>query len=173
MKRLLAALALSALLLRTAHAEPGAATGAEQMAGLFVQSCMRFAGDVRGLRQWIADARLSALPQPGQEAFLNGRPGIVFDATNGAGKFALISGDDGSCAVVAQIAHPASLVATFERLLRPSGVTLELAGERIDPEEKALRWRDYRAAKGPRRWSIAVGTASDSPNGMAMLSARP
>jgi hypothetical protein len=167
----LAAIVLATLLSCIARAEDRAAGEAEQVAGLFVQSCIRFAGDPQGLRKWIGEVRLPPLPPQGQPAFLKGHPGIAYDATNAYGKFVVISGDDGSCATVAQHADPVMLATALERLLQQAGIALEPTGQYDDKEEKSLHWRSWRGAKGARRWSILAGAALGPSGGQAMLSA--
>src|SRR3954464_15949829 len=82
----------------------------EQLAGLFMQSCVRFAGNAPGLSRWIDEIKLPALPPPGQQAFLKGRRGIAYDATNPEGKFVILSGEDGSCSAIVDRADSAALV---------------------------------------------------------------
>lgn len=60
--------------------------GAAQVVGLFMQSCIRFAGDPTGLRKWAPTAGIQPLPAKGQQAFLYGLPGEVFDASTKQGK---------------------------------------------------------------------------------------
>ncbi len=142
---------------------------AEEAAGLFAQSCLPFAGDRAGLRQWIAGHNLPALPAGGQAAFLHGQPGIAYDATSAGGKFVLIAGEDGSCSVVAQRADAEALTASVLRDARAIGLAVQAAGERTDADQPALHWRDYTATAGARSWSLTVGTGDR----MAMLTARP
>ena len=169
MKVWLAALGFATLLAGAAFSDDRAVRGAEQVAGLFVQSCVRFAGDAKGLRKWVAEVRLPTLPQAGQEAFLKGRPGIVYDATNADGKFVVVSGDDGSCSAIAQQADPAVLVTALGRFLQQVGIAFNSTDEHEDPEEHSLHWRSWSAAKNGRRWSILAGYASGSNGGQAML----
>lgn len=170
MRVLLTTLASALVLASPGWAEGRAEAGAEQMAGLFVQSCVRFAGDAKALRQWAGGVRLPPLPPQGQEAFLKGRPGIAYDATNSMGKFVVISGDDGSCSAIAQVASPSTLLDALERLLTGAGLRLAPASDHNDPEEKALHWQDYRVLGGTRPWRVAVGTASGASGGQALLS---
>ena len=164
---------LSAVLSSATLAEDRTANAAEQLAGLFMQSCVQFAGDARGLRQWTASIKLAPLPPPGQDAFLKGHPGIAYDATNAYGKFVVISGEDGSCSVIAERADPAALLASLERFAAQAGFRLDPAGDHRDPDETALHWRDYRLTKGGRAWTVAAGTAPDPSGGLALLSITP
>ena len=80
---------------------------AKQVAGLFMQSCVQFAGDRDGLRGWARKTGLNALPAEAQDRFLYGLPGVVFDASNKEGKFVLVSEDAGSCSTLAEMANGA------------------------------------------------------------------
>lgn len=151
-----------------ARADDSALKAADEAAGLFTQSCVPFAGDRAGLRQWIVAHTLPALPAGGQAAFLHGQPGTAYDATSPGGKFVLIAGDDGSCSVIAQRADPEALAASVLRDLRALGLTVQATGAREDADQPGLHWADYAATKGARGWSLMVGTGS----GLAMLTAR-
>ena len=48
-----------------------------QAIGLFMQSCIQFAGDCDGLRSWAKRVGLQTLPISIQLRFLGGLPGIV------------------------------------------------------------------------------------------------
>ena len=86
----------------SARAEDPPAVNAKQVAGLFMQSCIRFAGDKDGLRDWAKKTGLKELPPEAQDQFLYGLPGVVFDASNQDGKFVLVSEDGGSCSTIAE-----------------------------------------------------------------------
>ncbi len=151
-------------------ASPARAGGAEQAVGLFMQACLRFAGDPAGLRKWTADAGLHALPSIGQRAFLQQQPGIAFDATNGVEKFVLVSGDDGSCSTVAQHAETADLLADLGRALEQAGIGFTYT-DRNDPQETALHHREYQARKGRRSWRLVVSTGGPQAAAHPMLTA--
>ena len=68
------------------RADDRAADNANQVAGLFMQSCIRFAGDKDGLRNWAMETGLKELPAAVQELFLSGVPGVVFDGLNDRAK---------------------------------------------------------------------------------------
>ena len=67
-----------------------------------MQSCLEYAGDKDGLREWAKKDDLTGTAAQAQDQFLHGLPGIVFDASNRAGKFVLVSEDGGSCSVIAE-----------------------------------------------------------------------
>jgi hypothetical protein len=144
---------------------------ARQLAGLFVQSCVAFAGDAAGLRAWASQAGLAAVGEPGRTAFLHSVPGVVFDASNQAGKFAVISTDDGSCSVLTAAANGSAVTGALEADLAQAGMQFRLLNEHGDPQEKALGYREYRATRKGRGWRILVGAVKDQRGGQAMLTA--
>ncbi len=75
---------------------------ASSLAGLFLQSCVHFIGDRQALRAWAQKTGLHELPAAGEQQFLYGLPGQVFDASDTHGKFVLVSEDSGSCSVLAE-----------------------------------------------------------------------
>ncbi len=169
-RRLAPGLAAAGLLLAVPAAR--ADSPSEHLVGLFVQGCLPFVGDVAGLRAWAAAQRLPILPEAGRKAFLQDQPGVVFDATDAGGKLVLISGSDGNCDAVADRAD-AALARQLEQVLGRLGVTLTVAAERDDPQEKALHYREYVARKGERGWRIVVSTGKPGSGAHPMLSASP
>ena len=144
---------------------------AKQVAGLFVQSCVRFADDKDGLRGWAGKTGLKALPAGAQSRFLYGLPGVVFDASNKLGKFVLVSEDGGSCSVVAEMASGPVVIADLEQDLNEAKISFKVTAEKADAEEKALKHREYRASRGERGWLLLVSTVRDPVGGQAMLTA--
>lgn len=147
-----------------------AAEDAKQLAGLFVQSCVRFAGDLKGLRAWAEQAKFAPLPADGQSVFLNGLPGIAYDATNKQGKFVIVSEDGGACSAVAQHADPAAVVASFEGFLRDQKVSFQMTGQHPDSQEAALSHREYSATRNGKPLEMLVSTTAAEGGGEAMLS---
>jgi hypothetical protein len=145
---------------------------AAELTGLFMQSCIRFAGNPPDLRTWAVGLGLHELPPQGEQAFLNGQPGKVFDATNEVGKRVVVSGDSGACSAVGETADGEAVVADLEQALRDNGIAFRLTQERDDSAEKALHQRSYLASKDTLQWQILVGTVLDKP-GTAMLTALP
>jgi hypothetical protein len=154
-----------------AHTEEPSNLAAKQVAGLFVQSCIRFAGDKDGLRAWARKTGLKALPDIIQDRFLYGLPGVVFDASNKDGKFVLVSEDGGSCSVLAEMASGPSVIADLERDLNEAKITFKVTAEKSDAEEKALSHREYQASQGDRGWLLLVSTVKDPTGGQVMLTA--
>ncbi len=146
---------------------------AEELAALFSQSCLPFAGRPAALRQWAAKANLPEVPEPARGRFTNGAAGKVFDASNTAGKFVLVSSDDGICAVVAEKAEDRRVAAALENMFRASGIAFRLIIERDDAAERTLHHREYLAARGRLSWKILAATVRDAAPGQAMLTASP
>jgi hypothetical protein len=145
---------------------------AADLAGLFMQSCNAFVGNPKGLRDWATAAKLPALPPGGEQAFLHGASGRVFDASDATGKFVVVSGDSGTCSAIAETADGSAVVDDLEQLLRAGGFAFTLTREQDDSVEKSLHHRDYVASKDTLQWQILVGTVRDKP-GAAMLTAAP
>jgi hypothetical protein len=162
---------LVALFAREAWASP--MDNARQLAGLFLQSCVRFAGDRNGLRDWAHRTGLADVPEPARATFLNGAPGKALDASNPSGKFVLLSDDAGGCSVVAEMANGPALFDALETDMRQAGIGFTLSRDIADPEEKQLRHREYAASQGARTWRIVAGTVRDPQGGQAMLTANP
>jgi hypothetical protein len=144
---------------------------AEELSGLFLQSCMPNAGDPVTLRQWAAKLKLPEVPDPARAAFLGGAPGKVFDASDPAGKFVLVSSDDGLCSVVTDKAADQDIVQGLEHALAEAGVAFRLVAERNDPLNAKLHHREYLATRHGRSWRILAATVRDSSPGQAMLTA--
>jgi hypothetical protein len=154
---------------------PGAAFAgpAEELSGLFLQSCLPYAGRPAALRQWAARAKLPEVPDPARAAFLDGAAGQVFDASNSAGKFALLSSDDGICAVVTDRSGDAETAQALERGLSGAGIRYRLVIERDDKLNPKLHHREYLASSSGRAWRILAATVHGSVPGQAMLTAAP
>jgi hypothetical protein len=144
---------------------------AEQTVGLFMQSCVQFAGHADALRGWAKSQGLMQLPEPVRQQFMQSAPGVAFDASDPAGKFVLISDDRGGCSVIAQRANGPAVLASLENDMRRAGISLKLSHDAPDAQEAKLQVRDYTASLGGSTWRIVVGTVRDQQGGQAMLSA--
>ncbi len=138
-----------------------------------MQVCVRFAGDTAGLREWAVQTGLKTLPPGGQAAFLHDQPGIAFDASNTLGKLVLVSGDVGTCSVIAEHGQAARLASVLERSLAEAAIGVSAPTERSDTQEPALHYREYQARKGPRAWRLILGTGSPDSGVPPMLTAIP
>lgn len=152
-------------------ADTPAEVNARQVAGLFMQSCIQFAGDKVGLRNWAKQTSLKELPRDAADRFLYGLPGVVFDASNTDGKFVLVSEDGGSCSAIAETASSTSVIADLEQDLNAAKIAFKMTSEKNDTEERALKHREYLATQGDRQWLLLVSTVQDANGGQAMLTA--
>jgi Type II secretion system (T2SS), protein E, N-terminal domain len=146
---------------------------AEELSGLFLQTCLPYAGHRAELRLWAAQLKLPEVPDPAGKAFLAGAPGKVFDASISAGKFALLSPDDGTCAVVTDRAADRETARGLERAMGEAGVKFRLVVDEDDKIDPKLHHREYMAGKGGRTWRIIAATVGDDTPSRAMLTAVP
>jgi hypothetical protein len=154
-------------------ADPPGSPADAQVVGLFMQSCMRFVGDASGLRQWAARGGLQPLPEEGQQEFLYGLPGAVFDASTKDGKLVLISENGGSCSAMAEAADGHDVVTVLERVMRLSHIDFTMTHEDDDAAERALHHREYTASEGTRQWQMLVSTVRGAATGEVMLTTNP
>jgi len=155
----------------SARADEPPVVNAQQLAGLFMQSCIQFAGDKDGLRAWAKKTGLKDLPAEAADNFLYGLPGVVFDASNKDGKFVLVSEDGGSCSAIAEIASGPSVITDLEQDMNAAKISFKVTSEKNDSEEKSLKHREYLATQGDRGWLLLVSTVKDSAGGQVMLTA--
>ena len=154
-------------------ASTGPSETARQLAGLFMQGCLPFAGNPTALRAWAAAGKLTQVPEQARAAFLNGAPGVVFDASTEAGKFVLVSSDDGLCSSITDRAGGKDVADALEANLREAGIAFRLAIDRDDRLIPALHFREYLATVKGRLWRILAATVKDRADGRAMLTAAP
>jgi hypothetical protein len=173
----LAAVALGAAVLTTT---PGAratdlpgSDAAAQVVGLFMQSCVHFVGEPVKLRTWAVRAGIEPLPMGGQQAFLYGLPGEVFDASTKHGKLVLISENSGACSALAESASGPEVVKMLEQVMQTSHINLTLTHEDDDKSEKTLHHREYTASQGDRQWDMLVSTVKGAAPGEVMLTTSP
>ena len=152
---------------------PAQAAEPNQLAGLFVQGCMAFAGNPAGLRAWATTSNLPELPAPATKALLHGAPGRAFDGSVSGAKLALASSDDGICSAITDKATSQATTDGLEAALSQAGVTFRLAIDRDDTRDKALHFREYLATRNGRSWRILAATVHDPAGGQAMLTAAP
>ena len=153
------------------RAEEPPNVAAQQVAGLFMQSCIQFAGDSGGLRGWARKTGLNVLPAAVQQRFLYGLPGVVFDASSKGGKFVLVSEDGGSCSTLAEMASGPVVISTLERNLSDARISFKVTGEKADSEERVLQHREYHISQGSRELLLLISTVKDPVGGQAMLTA--
>jgi len=144
-----------------------------QLSGLFIQSCLAFAGDATALRSWARRTGLTELPDPARTAFLHGAAGVAFDASAPGTKLVLASSDDGICSVITNEVASAAVTQALEAGLTRIGVAFRLAIERDDKQIPTVHDREYLATRNGRSWRILAATVSGSQPGQAMLTAAP
>jgi hypothetical protein len=149
------------------------AVNGKQVAGLFLQSCVQFAANKVGLRDWAKVNGLREVPAQAKQLFLNGQSGIVYDATNQVGKFVLVSWDSGTCATVAEHASGAAIASNLEQDMREAQISFKMTVDSDDAEEKSLHRREYLASLGAHEWRVIVGTVRDPAGGQAILTLNP
>jgi hypothetical protein len=149
------------------------AGAASQLVGLFMQSCVRFALDPNGVREWATHAGLKPLPPEGQQAFLYGLPGQVFDASTKDGKLVMISENSGACSALAESASGATVVTVLEQVMQMAHIDLAMTHEDDDKTEKVLHHREYTAARDGRQWEMLVSTVKGAAPGEVMLTTSP
>lgn len=160
-----------------AGAEPADSGGnAAQAVALFAQACVRFVGAPAAMRAWISSYHLQQIPAALGTPYLHGRTGEIFAAPSVAGNLALVSFDDGGCAVLAEHADTLALDQHLQDMLRESGaaVTVLAAGSgRQDTSHRLL----LRATLGTRSLRISAVSQAVSRDPAAppeaLLSADP
>jgi hypothetical protein len=145
------------------------ADAAAQVVGLFMQSCVRFAGDPDGLRAWAPQAGMQPLPAQGQQAFLYGLPGVVFDASTKSDKLVVISENEGACSAMSESASGTLVVKTLEQVMQQAHIDFTMTHEDDDQQEKTLHHREYTASLGDRHWEMLISVVKGATPGEVML----
>ena len=146
---------------------------AKQVVGLFLKSCVEFPGDRVALREWAKKAGLPELRDNGADVFLHGLPGAVYDASIKGTRQVLVSEENGSCSAFAPLADGPTVLGDLERILRDSGVKLNIVADKADPKESKLQHREYTAIGAKREWQMLISTVNDPAGGEAMLTVNP
>ena len=149
------------------------AGAADELAGLFIQGCLPFAGNAPALRDWAKRTGIPPVPEQARAAFLHGAPGQAFDASAAEAKLVLVSSDDGLCSVVTDRATQKAVDDALEAGFRQAGLRFRLVIERDDPRVGAIHDREYLAAKDGRGWRVLAATVKDEMGGEAMLTGAP
>lgn len=146
---------------------------AARAVALFMQSCVRFAGDTQGLRDWVKNTGYPEVPASRADDFLDGLPGAAYDASGGKLSMVLVSDDGGSCSVVADAVKGAELIEALEKDLRGAKITFTATDDPPDPQIKDLNNREYTASAEQRNWHMLVSTVKDPAGGEAVLTTNP
>lgn len=137
--------------------------GADQVVGLFMATCLRYPGDVPGLRGWVTGQGAPAMPRQASDAFLAGRAGQVFDVSYQSTRLALISLEDGGCEAVAEYADPQLVVSYVAEALRQAATPVTLKGDFSDPQHPGVGQRVWEATLAGRQWVLNAVTAAQPP----------
>lgn len=146
---------------------------AARAVALFMQSCVRFAGDTQGLRDWIKTAAYQEVPATRADDFLDGLPGAAYDASGGKLALVLVSEDAGSCSVVADTVKGAELIDALEKDLRGAKITFTATDDPPEPQVRDLNNREYAASADQRSWHMLVSTVKNPAGGEAVLTTNP
>ena len=158
-------------LVAPARSDDAPKAAANQVAGLFTQSCIQFAGDTESLRGWADRTGLKALPAEAQNVLPPRPAGYRVRRLQQAGQIRVdLRGRRlllGRC----PIASGPVAIADLEHDMNDARIAFKVTGEETDPEEKSLTHREYLASQGQREWLLLVSTVKDPPAGQAMLTA--
>jgi hypothetical protein len=149
------------------------AAAADELAGLFLQGCLQFAGRPTALRDWAGQNGLPEVPEQARTVFLHGAPGQVFDASAAGTKLVLVSSDDGICSAVTDHATQADVTQALEVALKSADLKFRLVIEHDDATVGAIHDREYLVAKDKLGWRVLAATVKDDQGGEAMLTAGP
>jgi hypothetical protein len=182
LRHILPALALFAALPAQARQSPAGAppsgqaqavgSGAEELVGLFGATCLHFAGDPAGVRGFLTQQGVPAMPAQARAAFLAGRAGQVFDASEPGVNLAVVSLDDGGCEAVVEKANPAELTAALQKAARDAGTPLTDLGSQADSAPGGVHHEAYSLNENGKQMHILVSTASAAPQAVLTLAPR-
>jgi hypothetical protein len=137
--------------------DPGAA-----QAALMFSSCMRYSGDIAGLRTWATGAGLKEAPASDAKPYLLGHSGQVFGGSTQAGGVVIASQDDGGCSLFADHADAAALVQDFEGALKQANFTFAAPKRttRNGKDGMTVVSRDYHIRQDKGRWHVVISTST-------------
>ncbi len=182
---LLACLLLPAPLLAqtTAAPIPGAAPalgagplGAQQVVGLFMATCLQFGANRDQLRGFLQQQGARTVPSPARDAFLQGRAGVVYDASYQTTHLALVSLDSGGCEAVSEFADPGLVMTDLTQALAQAQIPAQPQGSNMaDPRNPAIHHQAYAIAGSTNGGHAATIVAATSLRGtpQAVLTLTP
>jgi hypothetical protein len=144
-----------------------------QAVRLFLASCVRFPNDRTALQAWIKKAGYPDVPAEHADEFLDGLPGVAYDASGGALSLVIVSQDSGSCSVVVDRAIGPMLVQELERSLHGANIGFTATDDPPDPRTKDLNNREYTIPGQGGGWHMLVSTAKNPAGGAALLTTNP
>ena len=144
---------------------------ARQMAGLFTQACLLEAGDAAAQIKFLEDHHVPHLPSAGLAIFLQKRPGVGYDASNGSGRLAVTVENNGVCTVYSDSAATADAFPALDALVPNSGMAV--AGMRAHDRSPTEHFRDYILTKDARRFTLVASTSEGPGTMKAIFSVSP
>jgi hypothetical protein len=153
-------------------AAQGTASGADQVVGLFGATCLQYAGNVAGLRSFLAQQKAPQMPPEARDAFLAGRAGQAFDVSYQNVKLALVSFDDGGCEAVADQANAQEVLSTLQQAAQENQVTLTPLGAQPDKQHAGVQHEAFAGTFGGKPMHILVSTAPSAPQAVLTLAPR-
>jgi hypothetical protein len=177
MRHMIAAVSLlaGAAFLTPAFAQQGApqgqppGSGAEELVGLFGATCLHFAGDPAGVRGFLQQQKVPEMPQQAKTAFLAGRAGQVFDASEPGVNLAVVSLDDGGCEAVVEKANPAEVLSTLQKTAADNKTPLAPLGDQADTGAGGVHHAAFGLTENGRQMHILVSTAANPPQAVLTL----
>ncbi len=151
-----------------AQQPPG--SGAEELVGLFGAACLHFAGNPAGTRNFLTQQGVPQMPDKARDAFLAGRPGQVFDASEPTVNLAVVSLNDGGCEAVVEKADPAEVIATLKREAQSANTPLTALGDQADKTgAKGVQHTAFAVTENGQQMHILVSTAAAPPQAVITL----
>ena len=147
----------------------GAASGADQVVGLFGAACLQFAGNASATRQFLNSQHAPQMPAQARDAFLAGRPGQAFDVSYQSVKLALVSLDDGACEAVVDQAEPAQVLSTLQQAASENHVALTSLGTQADKTRQGVQHAAYSLNLDGKTMHVLVSTAAAAPQAVLTL----
>ena len=149
--------------------QPPAGTPAEELVGLFGAACLHFAGNPAGTRTFLTQQNVPRMPDKARDAFLAGRPGQVFDASEPGVNLAVVSLDDGGCETVVEKASASEVLSTLQREAQSSNTPLTALGGQSDKGANGVTHTAYAVTEAGRTMHILVSTELPSPQAVITL----
>ncbi|HEX5326084.1 MAG TPA: hypothetical protein VFW75_05410 [Acetobacteraceae bacterium] len=164
---------LAATLVAPARAADPTPGSAAQAVALFLQSCVRYAGDTAGLRQAVQQGGYPEVPADHADEYLDGLPGAAYDVSGGQLALVLVSQDSGSCSVLADGVRGADVIKALEAGLRVARIVFTATDDAPEPQTGDLNNREYAASRDQQSWHMLVSTVKDPAGGTAILTTNP
>jgi len=144
-------------------------SGAEELVGLFGATCLHFAGNPTAVRGFMTQQGVPVMPEKARAAFLAGRAGQVFDASEPGVNLAVVSLDDGGCEAVVEKADPNEVLSALQKAATDAKTPLTRLGEQADPGAGGVHHAAFGLTEAGRQMHILVSTAAAPPQAVLTL----